>query len=171
MKKKKNEIKIPNNSKLKTKNKIEKNKIQNNRRRRNKFSKLILKNNDQNIVFNEIKINTQQVNKFTPWPNANDLNLVYKSIFETIKIEGVSEHNLKRIFIVNHNRAILLAYERILDWKQRCINANNLPFPFVEHLICIESLITILIEEFQLLHTSSVSLTQDSLLYNLYCNY
>ncbi|OTF76147.1 hypothetical protein BLA29_006090, partial [Euroglyphus maynei] len=90
----------------------------------------------------------------------NQENQIYSRKFnlDTKSADTISEH-------------LKFAHELICDWKQRCTNLPNRSVQFImQHLKSIESMVNILLEEFELeiIQNNIVGHSNSSLLYNLY---
>lgn len=120
----------------------------------------------------------------TPWIDVQDIQEVHKALYGALKYEkkdiGESPFG-KRVIIIGNTQeqaetsigSLSFARNKLSAWKTRCRNIQRSQI-IVSHLTSLESILNVLIEEFNFCESSSIArqgLQNSSVLYSLYCKY
>lgn len=127
--------------------------------------------------------------QFTPWSQIDELISARFFIYDSIYLSNTNNDNSFEIEFNQENQIysrkfnldskephiifehLQLARDCICDWQQRCTNLPNRSVNFImQHLKSIESMVNILLEEFQLeiVQNNIAGHSNSSILYNLY---
>lgn len=111
--------------------------------------------------------------RFLPWAHVNELVEVRDCIYSGFHFQNVTnldlEDAVQRIFVPNQDQLnrLYFARDKLSLWKYRCRNIEKSQL-IVCHLNAIESMLNILIEEYNV-YVIQNGCSNTSLLYSLYC--
>ena len=141
-----------------------------------KPTKSFLHNNNRHnkkVQFMKMLLTTRFT--ITPWSDVNECIEVHRNIYSSVnfitKELGDSEYGKHVEIMPNSIESLCFARDKLTIWKLRCRNLNRTQI-IMSHLISIESILNVLIEEsLKQSKPASESISQHSVLYSLYCKF